>query len=219
MTILLFSIKSFLTKWSGHLEALGKFIATFGAPGLFVICVLDSTFVPLPSSADALLIFLSIKNPHLMLFYVLLAVAGSTVGLLILYYISRRAGQRALARFSPAKQKRVKDWIDKYDMLSVLVACMMPPPFPLKLFVITAGVFRFSVARFIAAIVIGRILRFGLLGYFAIRYGSQAMQMLQRYYPWIGLGLAILIVIFFVMRSLLKRKPEQVEEASLETGA
>jgi membrane protein YqaA with SNARE-associated domain len=216
MTILLFSIKSFLTKWSGRLQMLGQFIATFGAPGLFVICVLDSTFVPLPSSADALLIFLSIKNPHLMLFYVFMAVAGSTVGLTILYYISRRAGQRALAKFSPAKQKRVKDWIDKYDMLSVLVACMMPPPFPLKLFVITAGVFRFSVVRFIAAIVIGRIIRFGLLGYFAIRYGSQAMQMLQKYYPWIGLGLVILIIGFVVARNLLKGKTEPVEEVSLE---
>lgn len=218
MTILLFSIRSFLTKWSGHLEALGKFIATFGAPGLFVICVLDSTFVPLPSSADALLIFLSLKNPHLMLFYVFLAVAGSTVGLVILYYISRRAGKGALAKFSPAKQKRVKDWIDEYDMLSVLVACMMPPPFPLKLFVITAGVFRFSVARFVAAIIIGRTIRFGLLGYFAIRYGNQAIQMLQKYYPWVGLGLVILVIGVFVTRNLLKGKSEPPEEVSLEPG-
>jgi membrane protein YqaA with SNARE-associated domain len=218
MTILLFSIRSFLTKWSGHLEALGKFIATFGAPGLFVICVLDSTFVPLPSSADALLIFLSINNPHLMPFYVLLAVAGSTVGCLILYYISRRAGKRALSKFSPAKQKRVKDWIDKYDMLSVLVACLMPPPFPLKLFVITAGVFRFSVLRFAIAIIIGRVIRFLFLGYFAIRYGTQAMQMLQKYYPWVGLGLVILVIGIFVTRNLLKGKSEPTEDVSLEPG-
>ena len=217
MTILLLSIRSFLTKWSGHLEALGKFIATFGAPGLFVICVLDSTFVPLPSSADALLIFLSITSPHLMPFYVFLAVAGSTVGCLILYYISRRAGKRALSKFSPAKQKRVKDWIDKYDMLSVLVACMLPPPFPLKLFVITAGVFRFSVVRFAVAIIVGRIIRFLFLGYFAIRYGTQAMQMLQRYYPWIGLGLVILVIGIFVARNLLKGKSDP-DEVSLESG-
>ena len=218
MTILLFSIKSFLTKWSGHLEALGKFIATFGAPGLFVICVLDSTFVPLPSSADALLIFLSVRNPHLMLFYVLLAVAGSTVGLLILYYISRRAGQRALAKFSPAKQKRVKEWIDKYDMLSVLVACMLPPPFPLKLFVVTAGVFRFSVVRFAIAIIVGRIIRFSFLAYFAIRYGTQAMLVLQKYYPWIGLGLVVLIIVIFVTRNVLKGRRERAPEENLEPG-
>ena len=201
---------------SGHLETFGRFIATFGAPGLFVLCFLDATFVPLPSSADALLIFLSITNPHLMVLYVLIAVMGSTIGCVTLYYISRRAGRRALSRFSPAKQKRVKDWIDKYDMLSVLVACVLPPPFPLKLFVVTAGVFRFSVVRFTLAIVAGRVVRFFFLGYFAIRYGSQAMQVLQKYYPWIGIGLALLIIGFFVTRRLLKENSKP--EASLESG-
>jgi membrane protein YqaA with SNARE-associated domain len=212
MTIFLFSVRSFLGKVSGHLEALGKFIATFGAPGLFVICVLDSTFVPLPSSADALLIFLSMTNPHLMLFYVFLAVMGSTCGCVLLYYISRRAGRRALGKFSTARQKRVKDWIDKYDMLSVLVACVLPPPFPLKLFVVTAGVFRFSVVRFTVAIIIGRIIRFLFLGYFAIRYGAQAMQVLQKYYPWIGLALAVLIVAAFVTRNVLKGRAKRAEQ-------
>jgi membrane protein YqaA with SNARE-associated domain len=218
MILFLFSLKSFLTKWSGHLEAAGKFIATFGAPGLFVLCFLDSTFVPLPSSADALLIFLSITKPHLIFLYVFLAVLGSAAGCLVLYYISRRAGSRALSKFSPAKQQRVKEWIDKYDMLSVMVACMLPPPFPLKLFVITAGVFRFSVTRFTAAIVIGRIIRFGLLAYFAIRYGTQAMQVLHKYYPWIGLGLAVLIVIVFVTRNVLRGKAKPAPEESLETS-
>ena len=214
MIIFLFSIRSFLAKMSAHLETFGKFIATFGAPGLFVLCVLDSTFVPLPSSADALLIFLSITNPHRMLFYVFLAVMGSTVGCVTLYYISRRAGRRALAKFSPAKQKRVKEWIDKYDMLSVLVACLMPPPFPLKLFVITAGVFRFSVMRFTVAIVVGRVIRFLFLGYFAIRYGTQAMQVLQKYYPWIGLGLVVLIIVVFATRNVLKGRRKRAAAES-----
>jgi membrane protein YqaA with SNARE-associated domain len=218
MILFLFGVRSFLTKWSGRLETVGKFIATFGAPGLFVLCLLDSTFVPLPSSADALLIFLSIENPHLIFLYVFLAVLGSTLGCLILYYISRRAGRRALSKFSPAKQQRVKAWIDKYDMLSVMVACMLPPPFPLKLFVITAGVFRFSVTRFTVAIVIGRILRFGLLAYFAIRYGTQAMQVLQKYYPWIGLGLAVLIIVIFVTRNILKARSKRALKENLETS-
>jgi membrane protein YqaA with SNARE-associated domain len=168
--------------------------------------------VPLPSSADALLIFLSISNPQRMLFYVFLAVIGSAVGCVTLYYISRRAGRRALARFSPGKQKRVKEWIDKYDMLSVLVACVLPPPFPLKLFVVSAGVFRFSVVRFTVAIIVGRIIRFSFLGYFAIRYGTQAMQVLQRYYPWIGLGLAVFIIVVFVTRNILKGRGKSAAE-------
>jgi membrane protein YqaA with SNARE-associated domain len=204
MKIFLLSLGSFLAKVS-------KYIAAFGGPGLFVICLLDSTFVPLPSSADALLILLSMTNPRWMPLYVFLAVLGSTIGCVILYYVSRRAGSRALAKFSPAKQKRVKEWIDKYDVLSVLVACLLPPPFPLKLFVVTTGVVRLNVVRFALAIAVGRTFRYLLLGYLAVRYGEHAKVILIKYYPWIGLGLAVLIIGFFVTRSLLKRRPEVVE--------
>ena len=216
MTLFLLSIGSFLAKVSAKLAKFGTYVAAFGGPGLFVLCLLDSTFVPLPSSADALLIFLSMANPHWMPLYVFLAVLGSTIGCVILYYISRRAGSRALAKFSPAKQKRVKEWIDKYDVISVLVACLLPPPFPLKLFVVTTGVLRLSVVRFTLAIAAGRAFRYLFLGYLAARYGDQAKVILARYYPWIGLGLAVLIIAFFAVRGFLKPKPEVVE--TLEAG-
>jgi len=217
MTLFLLSVGSFLAKVTRHLDEFGHYFMTFGAPGLFVFFLLYSTFVPLPSFADLLLIGLSMSNPHWMPLYVFLAVLGSTVGCLILYYISRRAGSRALRKFSPAKQKRVKDLIDRYDVLSVLVASLMPPPFPFKLFVISAGVFRFNVIRFAIAIFAGRSFRFLLEGYLAVRYGTQAKEVLARYYPWIALGLAIAITAFLVTRNALKRRSE-TEEESLEPG-
>ena len=217
MTLFLLSVGSFLAKISRHLDKFGNYFMAFGAPGLFVLCLLDSTFVPLPTFADLLLIGLSMKNPHWMPLYVFLAVLGSTIGCLILYYVSRRAGSRALRKFSPAKQKRVKDLIDRYDVLSVLVASLMPPPFPFKLFVISAGVFRFNLIRFTIAIFAGRLFRFLLEGYLAVRYGVQAREVLAREYPWIALGLVMVIVGFFVTRNLLKRRLEPGEE-SLEPG-
>jgi membrane protein DedA with SNARE-associated domain len=107
----------------------------------------------------------------------------------------------------------VKELIDRYDVLAVLVASLLPPPFPFKLFVITAGVFRFSVLRFTLAIIAGRAFRFLLEGYFAVRYGSQAKQILAKYYPWIGLGLALALIVFFVARNLLKKKTASVVES------
>ena len=164
------------------------------------------------------MILLTIAHPRLMIVYALLATAGSTIGCVILYYVSCRTGSRALKKFSPAKQARVKELIDRYDVLSVLVASLMPPPFPFKLFVITAGVCRFSLTRFTIAIIAGRGFRFLLEGYFAIRYGAQARQILQKYYPWIGLGLVVLIVIFFVTRNFMKARARRVEPESLESG-
>ena len=217
MTLFLLSVGSFLAKITGHLDKFGNYFMAFGAPGLFVLCLLDSTFVPLPSFADLLLIGLSMTNPHWMPVYVFLAVLGSTIGCVILYFISRRASSRALRKFSPAKQKRVKDLIDRYDVLSVLVASLMPPPFPFKLFVISAGVFRFNLIRFTIAIFAGRLFRFLLEGYLAVRYGMQAKEVLAKEYPWIALGLVIVIVGFFLTRNLLKRRPGPGEEG-LEPG-
>jgi len=199
---------------------LSEVLITFGPFGLFVVALLDSSFVPLPSSADALMLLLTTAKPRWMLFYALVATAGSAAGCLILYYVSRRAGQRALRRFSEKKQKRVKDWIDRYDVISVLVASLLPPPFPFKLFVVSAGVFRFSVTRFLIAIIVGRGFRFLLEGYFAIRYGAQAKSVLARYYPWIGLGLAILVIVVFLTRGLLKRRSGSASavEEGLEAG-
>ena len=195
---------------------MSEYLITFGAFGLFAVALLDSTFVPLPSSADALMLLLTTAHPRWMLLYAFMATAGSALGCWILYLVSRRAGARALRRFSEAKQKRVKDLIERYDMAAVLVATLLPPPFPFKLFVVTAGVFRFSLVRFMIAIVVGRAFRFLLEGYFAVRYGAEAKAILAQYYPWIGLGLAVAILAFVIARRLMKRPPAEAEIEVLE---
>lgn len=199
------SLIHFATKW---LTRLSEYLITFGAFGLFAVALLDSTFVPLPSSADALMILLSTTNPSWMVLYAFMATAGSAIGCWILYLVSRRAGARALNKFSEAKQRRVKNWIERYDAMAVLVATLLPPPFPFKLFVITAGVFRFSLLRFMLAIIAGRAFRFLLEGYLAVRYGAQAKEILAKYYPWIGLALVVAIVAFVFVKRFVKRETE-----------
>lgn len=201
-------MKSFLSPVTKWLTRLSEYLITFGGFGLFAVALLDSTFVPLPSSADALMLLLSTTYPSWMLFYAFMATSGSAIGCLILYLISRRAGARALNRFSEKKQARVKNLIERYDMMAVLVATLLPPPFPFKLFVVTAGVFRFSLLRFMLAIIAGRAFRFLLEGYFAVRYGAEAKVILAKYYPWIGLGLVAAIVLFVVVKQ--RRKQPQI---------
>ena len=210
-------MKFLIHKITTLLTRLTAFLVAFGPFGLFALSLLDSTFVPLPSSADALMILLTTAHPQFMLLYAFLATLGSVIGCVILYYISRHAGSRALSKFSPSKQKQVKELIDRYDVLSVLVACVLPPPFPLKLFVITTGVLRLSVVRFAIAIAVGRAFRFLLEGYVAARYGDAAKVILTRYYPWIGLGLAVVLTVFFVGRSVLRRR-SAAEGQTLEAG-
>jgi membrane protein YqaA with SNARE-associated domain len=199
-------VKWLLRKITNGLTSVKDFLVPFGVFGLFAIALLDSALIPLPGGPDAVMLLLSTQNPARMPLYALGATAGSVVGCVILYYISRRAGRRALEKFPPQKQARVKELVDRYDVLSVLVASVLPPPFPFKLFVITAGVFRLSLARFAAAVAVGRAFRFFLEGYLAVRYGERAKDLLAENGAMVGLGVAVLIVVVFVLRGLLKRR-------------
>jgi membrane protein YqaA with SNARE-associated domain len=194
-----------LHKITGGLTKLSHWLVSFGPFGLFTIAFLDSVLIPMPGGVDAVLLLLSASRPSWMFIYVAAATVGSTAGCFVLYRVSRRAGHKALARFSESKRKRVKDLIDRYDVLSVLVASVLPPPFPFKLFVVSAGVFRLNALRFTLAVMSGRIFRYLLEGYLAARYGEHAKEILAQYYPSIGIGLAVLIVVFFVGKNLLRR--------------
>ncbi|HEU4594094.1 MAG TPA: VTT domain-containing protein [Pyrinomonadaceae bacterium] len=206
-------MKWLLRKITNGLSHVSNYLVAFGPAGLFAIALLDSALIPLPGGPDAVMLLLSTQRPAWMPFYALAATAGSVIGCVILYYISRRAGRSALERFPPEKQARVKELVDRYDVLSVLVASVLPPPFPFKLFVITAGVFRLSVLRFAAAVAAGRAFRFFLEGFIAVRYGDRAKEVLAENYPTVGLGVAALLVAIFVLRALWKRrKTKQVKD-------
>lgn len=207
-------MKWLIRKITKGLTAVTNFLVSFGALGLFGIAFLDSALIPLPGGPDAVLMLLSAKTPERMPLYVFAGTIGSVAGCLVLYYLSDKAGHRALEKFSAAQQERVKNWLDRYDVMAVLVAAVLPPPFPFKLFVISAGVFRLNVFRFAVAIAIGRAFRFALEGYLAVRYGEQAKEILKNYYPYIGLGVAALVVGVFLVKNLVqRRKLQPVSEA------
>lgn len=202
-------------KITNALSKLSQYLVSFGPLGLFTIAFLDSVMIPMPGGVDAVLLLLAASKPSWMLIYVAAATVGSTLGCVVLYRISQRAGKRALARFSESKQKRVKDLIDRYDVMSVLVASLLPPPFPFKLFVVSSGVFRLNIVRFTIAIAAGRTFRYLLEGYLAAHYGEHAKDLLAHYYPAIGITLAVLVIVFFIARTLMrpsaKSEPSGVE--------
>jgi membrane protein YqaA with SNARE-associated domain len=210
-------LKSLIHKITGGLGKFSHWLLSFGPFGLLAVAFLDSVLVPVPGGVDAMLLLLAASRPSWFLIYAAAAMIGSTAGCVGLYKISERAGHRALNRFSEKKQKRVKDLIDRYDVLSVLVASVLPPPFPFKLFVVTAGVFRLNLLRFTIAVAVGRTFRYLLEGYLAARYGEHAKEILAHYYPSIGIGVAVLIIIFFAGRNLLRRGSQAEPVSGVES--
>lgn len=190
----------------GVMKSLQAALIGLGALGIFAIALLDAALIPLPGGPDVVVMALAHHNHAMAPAYVVAAIAGSTIGSLLLYFIARKGGQAALRKFSPKKRARVEDLINRYDIWALLLAAVMPPPFPFKLFVLSAGAFYMRLWRFIAAMVIGRGVRFTLEGWMAVSYGEQAADIFKQHYPKIGLGLAAAILIIFLLNNLLKRR-------------
>lgn len=205
-------MKSLFRSLKENLAALTETLVAYGPAGIFAVALLDSAFIPLPGGADAVMMLLSAARPSWVILYAAAGTLGSVIGCLILYHIARRGGAGALNRFSPQRQAQVKSLVDNYDVLAVLVASILPPPFPFKLFVITAGVFRLNQIRFALAVGAGRMFRFLLEGYLAARYGDGAGALLARHYPKIGFALAALLVGVFVARALFRGRREVTSE-------
>ena len=211
-------MKSLWRKITGGLEGYSGKLAAFGPAGLFAVAFVDAALVPLPLVLDAAMVSLSMARPALMPVNALAAALGSTLGCLFLYSVSRKAGGRALRRFSERKRERVRLLLDRYDVLSVFVVSLLPPPFPFKLFVISAGVFRLNAVRFAAAIAAGRLLRFLLEGYLAVRYGEEAREIFSQNFPAVGLAAAALAALYFVLRRVAGRRKARRGAEPSEAG-
>jgi membrane protein YqaA with SNARE-associated domain len=194
----------------GALKTLQAGLFGLGAFGVLLIAFLDAGMLPLPGGPDAVVMTLSHLNHRLMPLYVAAAVIGSTLGCLIPYYFGKKTGEAALRRFDPERIAKVSRLLDRYDLWSVLVGALLPPPFPLKIFLITAGVFRMNVWRFLLALAIGRTVRYSLEGWMAVRYGERAADVFRQHYPRIGLGLVMTIVLVFLLSRYLQSKKERL---------
>ena len=189
-------------------ERLVQTATAMGPPGLFLVALGDSAFVPLPQGVDALIIAQSIAAPSTAYLGAALAVLGSLVGSLILYTMARRVGRAMLEKKVKAGGiERMRRQIEKYDALVLLLPTMIPLPLPMKLFVIGAGVFQMNMARFITVIVLARCVRYFGEAFVALRYGEQTTHFLKEN---VLLGVMIVIVLLAVFYAVQRWSTSKV---------
>jgi membrane protein YqaA with SNARE-associated domain len=191
-----------------------------GGPGLFLIAFLDSSFLSLPQINDLLLVWMVTKNPHLMPYYASMAVLGSIAGCIVMYFIGLKGGQALLRRrFKGAMVDRSLALFQRWGVLVVLVPSLLPPPAPFKIFVLLAGVAGIPLPKFIAAIAIGRGIRYFGEGLLAVWYGEQAMSFIEANAREVSLGLVGLIGVGLLGYLLWsRRKRPAVDEPAGRAG-
>jgi membrane protein YqaA with SNARE-associated domain len=172
------------------------FAVALGGPGLLIIGYLDSSFLSFPEVNDLLIISMVMRHPHLLVYYALMATAGSVLGCVTLYYIARKGGEAFLRR--RFKEHHVEGGLklfQKYGLLVIIVPALLPPPAPFKIFVLLGGVAAIPLWQFVTAIFVARLIRYGGEGLLAVWYGDRAVAFLKAHATEAGLWLAGLALV------------------------
>jgi membrane protein YqaA with SNARE-associated domain len=160
----------------GFVDKVQALALAMGAPGLFVVALLDSSFLSLPEIADLLVVWMVVQHKQRLVLYAASATLGSILGCLALYYVGVKGGEAMVRkRFQSGTVDRALDTFRRFGIMAVLIPSVLPPPAPFKIFVLVSGVAKIPVTRFIAAIAIGRGFRYFVEGLLAVWYGERAM--------------------------------------------
>ena len=197
----------------GWIRKIGVLAGGLGAPGLFLISFLDSSFLTFPIINDGLLIDLSIQHPEKMPIYALMATLGSVLGCIVLFFLAEKGGEAVFHKHAGDRAQAIHNWVVKNGFGGMLIAALLPPPTPFKVFVVAAGVFEVPIASFTSAIALARAVRYFGIGYLAIRYGREAMPYLVHHKMNVAVFLVALALVSYLLSRLMLRHRAPVEGA------
>ena len=162
-----------------HRNVLLHLFFSFGLFGLFLVSVVDSSFVPLPipGVTDIMIIVLAAQHQNWLLL-VLIASAGSAVGGYFSHQVGQRGGMAFIEkRVPPRIFKHISDWMENHAILSVALPAILPPPMPLSPFVLAAGALHMSRRKFLTTFTISRAVRHIIAAWLGIHYGRHIVHL------------------------------------------
>jgi membrane protein YqaA with SNARE-associated domain len=177
-----------------------------GAPGLFLVAFLDSSFLSLPEIADLLVVYMVTHHKQRVVVYAVAATLGSIGGCLLMYVVGRKGGEALVRkRFTTATVDRAMAAFRRHGLMAVLIPSLLPPPAPFKVFVLLAGVAGIDAHKFVAAVALGRGVRYVILGLLAVRFGDRALGYMHRNGMLISLILVGALTAGFIVYLLATR--------------
>ncbi|HET9362350.1 MAG TPA: VTT domain-containing protein [Vicinamibacterales bacterium] len=177
------------------IDALYAFALAIGGPGLFVVTFLDSSFVPLPQINDLLVVLMVIGHKSWVVYYAVMATAGSVAGCYVIYYLADKGGAAFVRkRLKPGHLERGLKAYQRYGVLALVVPALLPPPAPFKLFVLAAGLAGVRPLQFVTALTIARGVRFLTVGILAVYFGDAALELMREHGVAVSLALVGLIL-------------------------
>jgi membrane protein YqaA with SNARE-associated domain len=172
-------------------------LGRLGAAGLFLMGILDSSFLFLPFGNDLLILSLASRNPVKVAWFAFWGAAGSVAGSMLVDAVARKGGEEGLSRIlPPGRIEYVKRKVRKRAGWAIAVSALLPPPFPFTPFVAAAAALQFPRTKMIAVLMSARMLRFCLVGMLGVAFGPAIHRMAG--HPAVKYGLLALLVICIV---------------------
>jgi len=174
-------------------------VVKFGGIGLLVLGILDSSYLFLPWGNDLLVVALTARHGSVayMFYYAAMSTIGSVLGCLLLDVTLRPLGEKGLEKYLPKKRvEKLKQRIERSGGKTLAIASLAPPPFPFTVFVMAAAALQYSPRRMAAVIGATRMLRFTILGFLVLRFGTRILSWAKS--PVVQVFLIVLIILYTV---------------------
>ncbi|ADW69797.1 SNARE associated Golgi protein-related protein [Granulicella tundricola MP5ACTX9] len=166
-----------LATLAGSSSHLLHLVLSFGLFGLFLVSIVDSSFVPLPlpGITDIMVILFAAQHANLFLL-IAAATIGSALGGLFSYQVGQSGGLDFIEKRTPPRIfKRVTGWMESHAILAVAVPALLPPPMPLSPFVLAAGALKMSRKKFMWAFTLSRLIRHAFAAWLGVHYGKAVL--------------------------------------------
>lgn len=114
----------------------------------------------------------------------------------------RSRGQWALSKLgvSLATYHRLRNYLQRGAIVSVFLTALGPPPIPKKAMVVVAGCAHIDLHIFLPSMLIGRWLRYMIIGWIGRQYGDETLDLVSKHKAAIMLtGLVIMCMIIIVL--------------------
>ena len=183
-----------------------------GVWGILGLCMVDSASIPLPF-LDPLIVSYGVNNHAKVVLYCFMAAVGSAIGSMLPYYVGRAGGELfLLKRINRERYERLRDRFESQEFLAIMLPAMCPPPMPVKIFELAAGVFEMRPLSYFLAIASGKFLRFLVESILVIVYGEEVlglgMRAIRHHLGLVlgGVGLVIVVLAMYVLRKVFDRR-------------
>ena len=104
----------------------------------------------------------------------------------------------------------MEDAFAKWGFGAVVIPAMLPPPLPMTPFLLAAGALQYSRGKFLAALAIGRAIRYTLLAFLAATYGRQILRSILEHRDAIliaGIAAGVGVALYILLRYKLGKHP------------